>query len=666
MVLLAAPFSERVEGRWFAPAGPADTDLVEAWCAAVTGDRQELIPQVLEVLGLSMADLERGLAPVRLRAVAPDELPADDELPPWVSALDRLLVACDAPIDPADAVPMGPIYADVWRHLLAAGRVLTAEHASRWPVELSPSAIDALAESLAQRVAKAVVRAIEPEAMAARTLDLPPDVGLPGNGAAWFTRLEEMPALAYPIGRATADWFSFMDLLAGRLATDLPAILQMLGRTESPKAVHGIRCDAGDPHEGGQSVALLAFDNDLRIAYKPKPQDGAVAFSQLAALLNTHAAMQAAGIELPVRAHLACDGYGWDELISAGPTAADDVERWARCYGAWLGLLELLEARDMWLDNVILAESLPHLIDVETMLQPHHAGSTTADHLLGETVWPTGAVTCLTYLPDGDVEDIGTVTPPRILRLPFSGSDFGDRDAGNVAADGVVRWALPAWRPADDDTVTLAKAITAGYDAVDRAIADPALRDELIAGVQELANAPGRVVLRSTFACYRILHDSLGPAVLADGRRREVHLAALMRPGARLLGADDPAERAYGRRAVLLGSADRRALEGLDVPLVRHDPRTRAVVLTDGTGVEDWFDGVPLERALQRLATRAETAELRRTVLRLAIDLALAAEQPREVRAALLERTEASLCDALEAAGAAPAAALDAVRMVRA
>jgi hypothetical protein len=115
-----------------------------------------------------------------------------------------------------------------------------------------------------------------------------------------------------------------------------------------------------------------------------------------------------------------------------------------------------------------------------------------------------------------------------------------------------------------------------------------------------------------------------------------------------------------------VGSADRRALEGLDVPLVRHDPRTRAVVLTDGTAVEDWFDGVPLERALQRLATRQESAELRRTVLRLAIDLALAADQPRDARAALLERTEASLCDALEAAGAAPAAALDAVRMVRA
>jgi len=99
---------------------------------------------------------------------------------------------------------------------------------------------------------------------------------------------------------------------------------------------------------------------------------------------------------------------------------------------------------------------------------------------------------------------------------------------------------------------------------------------------------------------------------------------------------------------------------------VRHDPRTSEVLLTDGTTVEDWFDGAPIDRVIRRLATRAETAHLRRTVLRLAIELAVAADEPREARAALLERSETALCDALVAAGANADAAVDAVRMVRA
>jgi len=670
----AAPFGDRLRARHFEAIAPAGHDVVTAWTRAAGADSPELVRAALQIIGLTEDDLAAGLAPVRLRsasawdpAMPVAEIP-EASLPPWGVALRDFLGACGAIPDDDWDVPVGPVFTDVWVRACTAALALMDDAVPQWAVPPDAVARGDLAMSLARRVAYATRRGMEPEALVATTFGLTPADGVPGTPEGWTNRLRDLPGLAYPLGLAVHHWREGIRQLAERLAADIDDITGLLGLRERPAAIIRMRPDAGDPHEGGQSVTLLDFGGGAGIAYKPKPQDSAVAMAHLAGVLNGHPALTSRDIRLPVRGHLARDGYGWDHVIVPTDGTVGDARAWGRAYGVIVRLFELVEAADMWLDNVILQGSDPHLIDVETMLQPRHFGVSPARALLAETCWPTGSVTSPLVLPGGEVDDIGTLSPPRTLRMPFRGEDLGDRwapAAAKAGDDGLVPWSVPDWRPRTDDADGLIAAVLEGHAAADEAITDTALRDRLAEAVRALARAPGRVVLRSTFTCYRLMFGSLAPDVLVDGTAREIHLAQFLRPSMALLADAEPATRAYAERMVRVGHADRQAIEVLDIPLVRHDPLNDAVRLSDGTVVDGWFDGVPLDRALERLHTAAATFALRQGVLRAAATTATSAGLPAEQREAVRQAAVDAVQELLVRYGAEPDDAREAVAGVR-
>ena len=670
----AAPFGDRLRGRYFAPTGEPDPAVLAAWARAAGADRTDLLDAALVLLGLTQAQLAAGLAPVRLRgaeslvatagmATIPEEL-----LPSWGLALrDFLHAVGSAPLD-GWHVPVGPIFTDVWVRACSAALVLMDDAVAEWVVPLEDKARRDLAMSLARRIAYATRRAMEPEALVATALGLSPADGVPGTPEGWLQRLRDLPGLAYPLGLAVHHWREGIRTLATRLAADVDDVARLAGLSDRPTEIIRMRPDAGDPHEKGQSVTLIDFGGGAGVAYKPKPQDSALAMAHIAGLLNAHPALASRGICLPVRGHLACDGYGWDRLVVPTDGTAGDAQVWGRAYGAIVRVFELVEAGDMWLDNVILSGSEPHLIDVETMLQPRHFGVSPARALLAETCWPTGSVTSPLVLPGGEVDDIGTLSPPRTLRMPFRGAEFGDRwapTAGPTADDGLVPWSVADWRPRTDDADALIAAVLEGHAAAEEAITDPGIHDDLAAALGDLGRAPGRVVLRSTFTCYRLMFGSLAPDVLVGGTAREIHLAQFLRPSMSLLAAPDPATRAYAERMVRVGHADRQAIEVLDIPLVRHDPTTDAVRLSDATVVDGWFDGVPLERALARLQTAPATFELRQGVLRAAARTAASAALPADDREAVRTAAVEQVQQLLVNYGVHPDDARDAVAGIR-
>jgi len=664
IVALGAPGADR--GRH----SPDIESRVERWLASATSGRPELAADMLDALGWTRQSLARTLG-------EPDfDL---DHPPAWALALDDFLQAL--PEHAGDVNPLAspgskevsewrpdpandPLLS-IWNCTLIAGLKLLPPGPAR--VGLSDAARTDLAVSLVGRVLACVVRALEPELVVARALDLAPGEALHGDRGSWLERLEDLPGLAHPLGMAVQHWRESTVEMLKRLDADIDQLARRLWQGRCPQFVMRFSPDAGDPHQGGRSVCLIRFEGEDRVVYKPKPQAGSAAWQQLLRWCGEQPALRAAGVELGTREIVDLGDYGWDQTLAKD--SADDVDagaaaRWLRSYGALVRLLEVVEAADMWFDNLLTSGGLPQFIDVETVLQPQVAGMSEAATRLAETTAPSGAVSMRLALPDGTLEDIGGLRPVSAVSLPFTERVIGTLSTrtDGYGADGMMRWTPPRWRPDFPDGIDVGAGLLIGYDAVDAALA--AEPDRPVSIVARLACTPCRVVLRSTFTCYIVTRETLRPEVLGSGIDREIALAQLLSPGAQALATavtNDDVTRAH--RLLYVGAADRSAISRLDIPLVRHDPCGEAIVLDDGMRYEGWYRASPLERAIARIRDRGDTDVRRRVLVALSTAATMAGGHTAE------EAQLAAWCqvvDVLIESGVAASEAREAIAAMRA
>lgn len=623
----------------------------ESWARSASRGRLTWASPEWDRLGLDRDRISRELADLE-----PDVVARDGMAPAWAQALDWFLA--HLPEDPpagtesaavansdsgSNAGPLYAVIASAYEAGLACLVELRGEGLLR---DAWPASVDApVATALAGRVASAQARGLQPEVIASRALG---QSVLPGAPEDWIDRLQELPGLARPLGLAVASWRTEVIELAQRWVADRSLL------TDDADNVVDVRLGLGDPHQGGRSVAMVRTAAG-RTFCKPKPQGGPAAWQEFVAQLLDHPACRDAGIRAAVRPILGRDGYGWDSDVprdEAGAVDAAGSRIWLRTFGALVRVCELLECRDMWLDNLITHDGVPQYIDVETVLQPRQQEGAVMD-VLAETSLPTGAISLPIRLPDGTIEDIGVMRRPGVLALPFRREDLGDlTPIGEFGADGIMRWQPDPWRPEIDPSVSAVDEVLIGYDAVDEALEDTQLVSALEEHLRQLADEPSRVVLRSTFTCYSFMQDSLRPETLHDGRARDIALAALISPGVDALAQGASADEA--RWLVTLGIADALALGRLDVPLVRHDPRTGALTLDDGTIVAAPMGRTTaLGRALDRLQHPSRHRALRRAVAAGLTEIALAAGDPDAAaqRSAAFTSIADALQEALESEG---------------
>jgi len=648
------------------PLLDASSPVLREWVSRATGGLENAAEPMLACLGWSREDIAASLGEPQFTGT-----------PAWAAALDDFLQALPATAsDLATLAAPGAAEVSEWRPdperdpllsmwnatLLAGLALLPAEPAR---VSLSEAARTDLAVSLVGRVLACVVRALEPELVVARALRLAPGDALPGDRASWLDRLAELPGLAHPLGSVVAQWRETTAEMLQRLDADLDVLTDLLWHGACPREVLRFSPDAGDPHQGGQSVCLIRFDGEQRVVYKPKPQAGSAAWQELLSWCAEQPPLRRSAVELGVRTVIDRGDYGWDQTLPKDDEIVDvhQAGRWLRSYGALIRLLEVVEAADMWFDNVLTSSGLPQFIDVETVLQPRVAGMSVAATLLAETCAPGGAVSMRLALPDGGFEDIGGLRPVSQLRLPFTERIIGTLSSrtDGYGDDGMMQWTPTRWRPDFPDGVDVAGEVLVGYCTVDDALhGDPGTAIGLVTA---LAEAPSRVVLRSTFTCYVVIRESLRPEVLGSGIDREIALAQLLSPGAQALAvATDPVRRREAERLLAVGAADREAIRRMDIPLVRHDPFSESVTLEDGVVHDSWFDGSPLARAISRIRERG-LSRLRTEVLLALIDSATAAGSSgaHAASVAATERIVAAL--QAEGVGAEEArAAIDALR----
>ena len=198
--------------------------------------------------------------------------------------------------------------------------------------------------------------------------------GRPGAGAfagriadsAWELRRFHLryAALARLIATTCLHWRRNSEALLERFDRDRDEIAARLLGGARP-GLSDIVVSLSDPHDGGQRVAILTFEDGARLVYKPRAIEIDVAYYALLDRLN------AAGFAPPLRrlTLIARDGYGWIEFVEARAMAGpEEVDDFYRRMGAQLAILHLTRGTDFHAENIIASGAQPMLVDLETLI----------------------------------------------------------------------------------------------------------------------------------------------------------------------------------------------------------------------------------------------------------------------------------------------------------
>lgn len=545
----AAGWPDRAGNSTFQPDGEADRVDVQTWLERAGGQFADRLADHLAGTG---RNAEAGLGPVRW--VGP-------EGPAWLDALTCFLLA--QPI--AEGEPD--------QSFRRAGEFLIP------CITIHPLTADAgaaLVDTLVSRLVEAT-QAVDQS-------------NLPGHRDGWLDTFQAAPGLAYVIGIVCGQWASITSEMFGRLDQDLDLLRRTLWCGTDPGPITEFRGDLGDRHDAGHSVAILTFAAGVSVVYKPKELNHVAAFQTCLEFLGSHL------IDLPLKTRrvILRGAYGWEEHVQAQPCHDEgDFRLFYRRLGVLVRLVQLLDGRDMWADNMIAEGEHPMLIDLECLLHPR-----------------------IRPLPDADLTTAGqqalqnsVAVGSLVMQAWSSPQDLPVLDVSCLSRAGDLRTAedrpllpLPPYRPftaaGPADPWRYGDEVIAGYTAAHHVLADHA--DDLLGPAGPLNGFRGawiRYLYRNTWDCYKLISAAVSPAALAGGVAREIRLAELLRRPLRIsISRPDLVEMAH---------SEIDGLRRLDVPMFRSRTDSTFVHSADGQVIGEHFDGT----AWDALTTRVHELE---------------------------------------------------------
>ncbi len=588
VIARAAPPHERASNPCFAPMPQQahQSERLLAWTKLLVGDDAEQLDALLAAYGRSRDEFAAGLADVLV--VDPGQLPA------WARSLVRLI---DADGDAEAASDPYALFMRLGRHDLLQ---LDPQHEL-----LTAQALDDLLAMLRRRLFQPCIQVLRYEMLAMSawggSRESAAQSAFNGTNSAWMRRFELYPVLAYIVGVVYTNWHTFAAELLGRLAADRDVLAEQLFAGVPGGPVAGVKGDVGDMHNHGRSVAVLTFASGGKAVYKPKDLRIAAAYMDLVRALNPY-------LELPLMARtiLTRGSYAWEAHIApAACQAEQQVAHFYRRMGMTIRLLQMLEARDFWLDNLIACGDQPVFIDLEMLLQPRDhpirplaPAEREAQRRVEESVVLTCTVTMPTVIGMGvSAEDLGALNSQQHFLTPFKAQLSGDLTKA-ASPDQYRTWEHTEHVPTLNGTPMTVDGyvdeLLAGYQAMHDCLY---ARREVLLGadspLRAMACVPVRFIHRDTWTYYQILQWSLAPSRMTDGVRREQFLLQMLRMAYQQHGAQP--------QALRLAASEIAGIRENDVPFFQCLPCGPAVLTVEGAPIEGYFGQNAFDRMKERL-----------------------------------------------------------------
>lgn len=584
-------------------------DAAQRWLHAATSNGRTSAKLALGVRGLSTDDLEM--------AFSADSLPHHgsplwiDDLLTFIDELSATRLIADEGLESA--------FVGANAFLPAAMRLLNWDALTQQFAFLDGGLINTLTNQLSLRliVGCAAVLELEASYSAASWWDFGRD--------AWIERLCHFPALTYVLGTAVRQWRQATTEMILRLASDLTLLREQAFLHTGLSKLVDLEADLGDRHNDGRSVAVLRFDDGSRIVYKPKDGGAAAIFHTL---IDDFLPSTSRGYRAVER-----NGYHWESYVAQSSVADPaDVRQFFAHYGGLVRLVQLLEGRDFWIDNLRVDGTTPRFVDSECILQPRVSDAGFVVTLPNfemdrdtyeESVLASAAVTQPIVIDGVGKHDFGGLSGPGVRALPLGmWSGYGDRQNGNIwVRDGRMFWRPDIAWPVVDGMPAQPKEYLPELENGYRACQSQLLvrGERLLASTAPLANAGEtqvRVLLRNTWEYLVLLRASTEPCALLDANSREIVLAHVIGSAPRWGMPQDDERRAQ----IAWNEVD--AIRSLDVPLFLSHPGGSNVHTGNGLIAEDVFSNSAIERLVKRIALLPEfDTDVQVEVLKLAVEM---------------------------------------------
>jgi type 2 lantibiotic biosynthesis protein LanM len=568
----------------------ADDEAAQRWLNTVSAGSSRCKENLLKTLEYDEASVKE--------AFRPAYIDADERLPEWIECLiqtirampetARNLVAHNPPVASSGVLINPALQLLNWQTLRA-----------QYPF-IANELIVPLTNQLATRILLACGATLELENLT----NTQPIWDL--SRQAWMDRLCGFSSLNFVIGTTIRQWRRNALETLTRTGRDLPLLNRTL-LNNSGESLVNIEGDLGDRHNDGRSVSVLTFSSGKRVVYKPKDLRCAYQFLKLSEYLND----ASGSIAFSTRRILCRGQYAWEEYVEERTA---DTEREAAIYfrrfGAVLRLIQLVEGRDFWLDNLRISGDMPVFIDLECILHPRlkstNSGGKIADmdpELYEESVLPTAAITHPIDIPGAGVQDFGALSCPGPRQLPLGAwSGYRDQRSGNFwLHQGRIYWepqlSWPHLKGEPAEPIDYINEVEDGY----REIHDLLCRDApgLLgpkSPLKDFSNVPVRVLMRTTWEYLVLLRASLEPTALLDGNARELALAHVFATAPEWDQSEDNTSRFAIARCEL------NAIRNLDIPEFYSFPSSTLVFDTSQCPLADIFEGYAQDRLNRRLA----------------------------------------------------------------
>ncbi|WP_369902159.1 type 2 lanthipeptide synthetase LanM family protein [Bacillus manliponensis] len=174
--------------------------------------------------------------------------------------------------------------------------------------------------------------------------------------------LADYPVLARLLTEVTEFHVHYHQEILEHFIKDYDELVDFLN-VDSLK-LKGISCGIGDSHQQGKSVAVLLFDDQHKVLYKPRSLNVDQHFQDVLNWANEEGfSYKFKPLRLINR-----DGYGWTEFINYKECShEDEVQKFYYRQGGFLALLYAVDANDFHMENIIASGEHPYLIDLETL-----------------------------------------------------------------------------------------------------------------------------------------------------------------------------------------------------------------------------------------------------------------------------------------------------------